>query len=330
VEESLTCDAAAGEALQRIASPAPVPVVTSVDVPDQYTCFGVDLPFEGAKMHITKLYPHIDKRRYLHHLLLYRLGDADFAALPKKPFVCPGAPGGDGRDTSNWRLVTGWEPGGAITKLPAAAGFPEEPFAGDANRTSTHWVLEIHYSNPKADTGVVDATGYDLCATKTLREFDADVMRFGSEHFAIPAHAERTIACTWQVPRLTDFTERGITGLHVFSATAHMHDFGREIFTVANGGEVLGNTSFDYKNQSAVDANVVLLPGDTTSTVCRWTNTSDRRITYGEVTGASEMCYVYASYYPKIEDPSWSWNAPAFAPVHGDDDPRCTDWRVLK
>jgi hypothetical protein len=326
-EEALACDSAAGEVLQRIEASAPLPVDATVDVPDRYACIGFDLPFDGEKRHITKLYPHLDQHKYLHHILLYRLAEKDARALPNAPFVCPGAPGGDGRDTSNWRLVTGWEPGGGITKLPPVAGFSEEPFTGDRDRSVTHWVLEIHYSNPKAEPGVKDQTGYDLCATKKLRKYDADVMRFGTEHFAIPAHQGKTVACAWRVPHLTDFAKPNVEGLHVFSATAHMHDFGREIFTVAAGGAILANTNFDYKNQSAVDADIVLKAGDDTWSVCRWENTSDRRITYGEVTGASEMCYVYASYYPKIEDPSWNWNAPA-ASVAGDSDPRCKDWQL--
>jgi hypothetical protein len=327
-DEQLNCDETAGEVLQSITPPSDIDLKTTADVPDQYTCFGFDLPYAGEKMHITKLYPHIDKRKYLHHMLLYRLDDKDFQALSKKPFVCPGAPGGDGRDTSGWRLVTGWEPGGAVTTLPDAAGFPEEPFPGDP-KTSTHWVLEIHYSNPKADQGVIDKTGYDLCATKKLRKFDADVMRFGTEHFRIPPRTSMTTMCNWTVPHLADFDKPGVEGLHVFSATAHMHNTGREIFVSSSAGDVLANTSFDYKNQSAVDANVVLKAGDTTGTVCRWENTTDRSLSYGELTGQSEMCYVYASYYPKIEDPTWNWNAPAAAETQDPDkDPRCGPWQL--
>src|SRR5262249_54489541 len=112
----------------------------------------------------------------------------------------------------------------------------------------------------------------------------------------------------------------------IFTATAHMHDIGRGIFTLAPGGNILSQKNFDYDNQSAVAADVVLKENELTWTVCRWENTKDIPVSYGEETGKSEMCYVYAGYYPRITDPSWNWNAPTFADVKGDEDPRCLDW----
>jgi hypothetical protein len=40
-------------------------------------------------------------------------------------------------------------------------------------------------------------------------------------------------------------------------------------------------------------------------------NDDDRPVSYGQRTGLDEMCYAYLTYYPKITDPTWDWNAPA-------------------
>jgi hypothetical protein len=257
---------------------------------DQYTCYGWDAKLD-QKRHVTGLAPALDQSKYLHHLLLYQVSDKDAAALAAGPTDCANL------TRSDWRLVTGWAPGGKPLELPPAAGFPEET-------GTTHWALEIHYSNPKGDAAFEDETGYDLCTTEKLRPNDADVMRTGTENFVVGPRQDKTLLCSYSMPK-------AMSTIHVISASPHMHDCGREIFAVAPGGNIVSRPHFDQANQYASPANVGILPGERVSTMCRWQNDDDRTVSFGERTGLDEMCYVYMTYYPKITTPGWRWTAPA-------------------
>jgi hypothetical protein len=186
-------------------------------------------------------------------------------------------------------------------ELPKEAGFPEEDGV-------THWALEVHYSNPGGDI-VEDETGYDFCATDELRKYDADVMRAGSERFSIGPRQDKTIACKYSMPKFDVPSE--LDGLHVISATPHMHDCGRELFSLTSSTTILAEPNFDLRNQVATSTNAVVKPEDDLWTMCRWQNDDDRTVTFGERTGIDEMCYVYLTYYPKITAPDWNWNSPA-------------------
>jgi hypothetical protein len=269
------------EEMQHVAPPSPVVVAPNTD---QYTCFGAEVEVD-AKRHITALAPRLDQDKYLHHMLLYVVPHA----VDSTPHDCE-------TDRNDWRLVTGWAPGGGPLQLPEAAGFPE--LAG-----TTHFALEIHYSNPGLDDGIVDSTEYQLCATPNLRKYDAAVMRTGSEKFVLPPHADTTYTCQYTMPDAME-------PITIISATPHMHELGRELFVVSPGGLVLGQPNYDYNNQYAIPTHMGVYPGEDLFTVCRWNNDTDRTIRFGETTGTSEMCYSYLTYYPEIKDPSWDWQAP--------------------
>jgi hypothetical protein len=216
-------------------------------------------------------------------MLLYQVPHA----VSPTPADCPTS----GRN--DWRLVTGWAPGTNAVELPEAAGFPEEDGV-------THFALEIHYSNPKLTAGLTDKTEYQLCTTDQLRKYDAAVMRTGTENFVLPPHSDTTYTCEFQMPADMD-------GIHVISATPHMHNWGRELFVVAPGGSVLSQPSFDDANQYASPANIGVNPSEKLYTVCRWNNTSDHSVVFGERTGIDEMCYSYLTYYPAITAKGWDW-----------------------
>ena len=69
--------------------------------------------------------------------------------------------------------------------------------------------------------------------------------------------------------------------------------------------------SFDFKNQYAIAADLDIHPGDLLRTSCRWDNSTDSPVSWGENSG-DEMCFMYMTYYPKIiASSTWHWKYPA-------------------
>jgi hypothetical protein len=260
------------------------------DQTDVYVCYGFDTN-AATKRHVIAGAPHIDNTKIVHHVLLYQTPDT----VSGTPTPC-GAGGG-----SNWRLVTGWAPGGKNFALPAEAGFAEES-------GTTHWALQIHYNNVQALDGEEDASGYDLCSTDQLRPNDADIMATGTFEISLPQHTTSQIDCDVTMPS-------GYGSLNVVSTWAHMHKLGRaeSAARVRNGisTPLLDAPNYDFNTGAgAQTVNVLLQGGDTIHTMCRWTNTTDATVGFGERT-QDEMCFAFLTYYPKVTTPGFIWAAPS-------------------
>ena len=78
-----------------------------------------------------------------------------------------------------WRAVYAWAPGVKALELPPQAGFP-------VSSSGTHYVVQMHYSNPQGLAGETDATSFAVC-TSPPRQYEADVMAFGTQDIDIPA-----------------------------------------------------------------------------------------------------------------------------------------------
>jgi hypothetical protein len=271
-----------------------VPHAVSAASGDVYVCYGFDPP-PGPKRHITAIAPRIGATAVVHHVTLL----VSDTSVPSAPASCPIA------GSSAWRSVFGWAPGGNSLELPKEAGF-----AFDEN---SHYVVQIHYSNPTAKASLTDTSGFDLCTTSELRANDADVMAFGAHAFTIPPHAPYAVTCSVQVPSWGDTT-------HLFAAFPHMHTLGTSIATTAHApdGSQLADLGsqprWDFGNQSWLPIDFTLRPGDTVKTRCAWNNTTDSYVTFGEKT-SDEMCYAFVMYYPRITHPSWHWSSPAVSSV---------------
>ena len=270
------------------------PHAVSSDSGDVYVCYGFD-PKVAAKRHVIGIAPRVDATAVVHHVTLLM---ADSAVDPT-PASCPIA------GSSTWRSVFGWAPGGNGLELPKEAGFPLDE--------SSHYVVQIHYSNATHRSGLTDASGFDLCTTSELRPNDADVMAFGTHNFTIPPRADHDLTCTVAVPSYGATT-------HLFAAYPHMHLLGTSISTVVQtpDGETIGDLGaqpkWDFGNQTWLPIDFVLRPGDVVKTRCAWRNTTDSYVTFGEKT-TDEMCYSFVMYYPRIEHPAWSWASPAVSSV---------------
>ncbi len=284
------------------------PYVMPTDAGDQYVCFGVDVK-ATTPTHITALDPKIDNTKIVHHVVVYESPDA----YSKTPTPCsPSA-------ALTWRMVLGWAPGVKGLELPPEAGFPIA-MSGEG----THYVVQMHYSNPQHLVGEKDASKIDLC-TSPPRKYEADVLAFGTQQFTIPAAPPPggvfTRDCTLKV------TER-YAGLHLFTAMPHMHQIGTAMSTTLKpgaGGALVDlgtQPSFDFNTQAYLPISATTAAGDVIRTRCSWSNTTGAEVRFGEKT-ADEMCYSFTMYYPRIRSELWSWAAPALPPAYGG--ATCTD-----
>lgn len=259
---------------------------------DVYACYGFDVT-PAMKRHVVAIAPRIGNNTIVHHVLLF---EADSATSPT-PTAC------DPAGSFQSRMVYGWAPGGQAMELPPEAGFPEEG--------TTHYLVQVHYSNLNHLAGQTDTTGFDLCTTDQLRPNDADVLAFGTMKFDIPAHGSLDVTCDLTLPAQ-------VKGAHLFSAFPHMHKLGKAIETTlvpSAGGTPIGlgaQANWDFNTQLWFPITATVNTGDVVKTRCAWNNPGDKDVTFGTST-SDEMCYSFTGYYPKIQSAQWSWALPASA-----------------
>lgn len=280
--EPLTCPVD-----QRIRPSVPFAVPATDDI---YVCYGFDTT-ATTKRHVFAGAPHIDNKQVVHHILLYQAENP----VSGTPTPC----GGGGR--SDWRLVTGWAPGGQNFELPEEAGFAEE-------QGTTHWAVQIHYNNAAALPNQTDSTGYDFCTTDQLRPNDADILATGTLAINIPPRSQVETTCEVAFPP-------SYGKINVITSWAHMHRLGKaEWARRVRGGQetsLLESPRYEFSTGAAPQkVNVELGPGDTVRTMCHWQNKGDTTVGFGEDT-ADEMCFAFLTYYPKVTDPEFHWMGPA-------------------
>jgi hypothetical protein len=260
------------------------------DTTDIYICYGIDVT-ETQKHHITAFSPRIDNSTIVHHIVLFQAPDA----VDPAPHEC-----GLGGPPSS-RMVTAWAPGGEGFELPPEAGMPLEG--------TTHYAVQVHYSNLKHLEGQSDHSGMALCTTTQLRPNDADVLAFGTVDINVPPHGVLDVTCDFTVPA-------GLPPLHVIGAMPHMHRTGTAIATTNHPGGTgaavdLGHRDpWDFSSQTWSKLDQVVSPGDKVSTRCAWNNAGATPVTFGEKT-LDEMCWSFTVYYPSIQAPMWDWAAPS-------------------
>jgi hypothetical protein len=267
---------------------------------DEYVCWGVDLT-KPDPTHITAFSPRIDNKKIVHHVVVYEAP----SSYDTKPKRC------NASAALSWRMVLGWAPGVKGLELPPEAGFPI------ATTGATHYVVQMHYSNPSGAKGEKDSSKIDLC-TAPPRKYEADVMAFGSQNFDIPPNPPGGIfehECKLTVPSQ-------FAGLHFFAAMPHMHKLGAtmktELTRKSGGAKIDMGTmsSYSFDSQAWVPVNVTSASGDVITTTCGWRNNTGAVVSFGENT-AEEMCYSFTMYYPRVSSPIWSWALPASGPPLG-------------
>ncbi len=261
---------------------------------NEYVCYGVDVTADDDK-HVIALAPRIENAKIVHHVLIFKSD----TAYPTKPQECPS--GG----SLQWRLMYGWAPGAKNMVLPKEAGFALK------KGQSTHFVVQVHYNNAQGLPAETDSSGFDLC-TAAPREFEADVLAFGTTRIDVPRKSSSDRTCTFNIPAALTDSKR------IFAAMPHMHELGTAIETkLYKGGTgapidlgTVPNWDFNTQYWQPLDANIK--SGDVVKTRCAWKNTTDTDVGFGENT-EDEMCYSFTLYYPRIESNLWSWTLPAYS-----------------
>jgi hypothetical protein len=271
---------------------------------DQYVCYGFDVA-NTEKKHIVSMAPVVENLKVVHHAQLFETD----VPYPSAPTPC------DSGESSKWRLVTGWAPGGKAHVFPQEAGWPQAV-------GTTHYVVQLHYSNPQKLNNEKDNTGFDLCSTTKLRPNDAGMLAFGvmdsfGSILRIPARALKyKMECSYKLP--DQFPE-----IKFISMTPHLHSLGRassasiQPLGQTNRTSLLDVKDFSFDSQLAYPLTGSAKAGDAIMTSCVWANPRDLTVTWGH-NADSEMCYSYLTYYPRMPDiPStfgfggFNWLTPA-------------------
>ncbi|PIK38161.1 putative dopamine beta-hydroxylase [Apostichopus japonicus] len=160
------------------------------------------------------------------------------------------------------KVIAAWAMGAEPLVYPIEAGVP---LGGSA--WSKHLMIEVHYNNPHKLSAVIflcrsiDNSGIRYYYTKTLRRFDIGVLEVG-----VTYSPNLVIP-----PQEEDFEWNGLC---------------------------LPSCTSDIR---LLPDNVLILPGDTLVTTCRF-NTEDRvNVTLGGYGILDEMCVNYLHYYPKTD-----------------------------
>jgi hypothetical protein len=270
---------------------------TMPDGNDVYVCYGVDLT-RPTPTHVVGFSPRIDNTSIVHHVVVFESDQSESAT----PTPCNAA------GSLRWRMITGWAPGGKGFELPPEAGFPLQTTG------ATHYVVQVHYSNPQALTGQKDHSGFDLC-TSPPRKYEADVVAFGTQNIKIPAGATHTATCTTA-------TTGDFAGLHFIASMPHMHKLGTDMSTQLFAGSKTGPATdlgtvkgWSFNTQAWLPigktgaGGAVSTANDYVTTSCTWKNTTGAEVDFGEKT-SDEMCYSFTTYYPRIAG-LFSWAQPA-------------------
>ena len=261
---------------------------------NEYVCYGVDVTSPDDK-HVIALAPRIENPKIVHHVLIFKSPTA-YGTAPQK---C--SSGG----SPQWALMYGWAPGAKNMMLPPEAGFALK------KGQTTHFVVQVHYNNAQALPNQKDSSGIDLC-TSAPRQYEADVLAFGTTKIDIPPKSESDKTCSFTVPAQVP-GERTL-----IAAMPHMHELGTTIETKLYKGGTgaavdLGTvTNWDFNTQYWQPLSAKVAPGDVIRTRCAWKNTTDATVKFGEDT-EDEMCFSFTLYYPKIDSALWNWGLPAAA-----------------
>jgi len=237
----------------------------SVPTGEHYWNFTFKKPWEGDVQALT-IRHKIDNTPVVHHTLLYQ-------AEGTLPVGVTSSLGTHGTDM----LLAGWVPGASDTVLPDDVGLDLR--TGD-------FTLELHYFNGTGQPQP-DASGMEMCVTYSKRTHAAGVHWLGKEQVGLPS-------IEWVGLCQPDYSQGPIT---ILSSWPHMHPKGTHFKTIINRGgaqpEVLYDGDFDFDFQATYDTPAVLMPGDTLTTTC----TFSQPMAFGTST-TEEMCYNFVIAYP--------------------------------
>ena len=234
-----------------------------------------------------------DNAQVLHHWLLFSTDEGEKEGF-HKTVPLPTLIG------TNPVLLAGWAVGGPNLVAPKEVGF-ELP---NPNKIlNVQWHFYNSTNKPQAD-----ASSVQICVVpKAMRANVGGVTWLGTEDLngtiwtggpGMPPHqiSEFTTTCNPGREGLS-----ATTPIHIIGFEPHMHRIGMNMKTIVNrkGGmaETVFDKPFNFGNETHYFADVVVQPGETLTTSCKFNNTYDVGVPFGE-SSDSEMCYQFVFSYP--------------------------------
>jgi hypothetical protein len=237
---------------------------------EEHPQFIFDAPWGDEPVQMLAYRPVTDNAKVLHHWILYEnaAGGGIFG----------GAGGG--------KFLVGWAPGSQ-----GSNGMPDDvgmymPGGEGALR------LDVHYYNLGSTEPEADASGFELCITRTLRPQTASVIGLIGNATAPAGRSDNETSCTANV------TGGDVTFL---SVGPHMHKLGVHAkLELTRGGQTtaLHDGPFSFEDQRIYDLeDVKIQTGDVLTTTCSYENDTGRTVTFGQ-NSDDEMCFNFVTYYP--------------------------------
>jgi hypothetical protein len=257
---------------------------------DAYINFGFQAPWRG-NFYLQVIRPVIDNSKALHHWLLYREQVQDGSITSTI-----------GQHTGG-ELLNGWAPGGDPSDLRTHGDLSME-------LPATTYSIEIHYNS--SDPSAQDASGVELCGKSTPTKELVSLSWLGHANGGALSYA--TGLCLTPATSWTGTCDPGHSQpIHLVSLTPHLHQTGRHIKSIINGpngSRTLHDKAFDFNYQVTYDTHEVLMPGETITTSCTFSEPQCA----GQGT-SQEMCYLYVLHYPPRTLVDWG---PEGTLMHGE------------
>jgi hypothetical protein len=264
---------------------------------NEYRCFAMRTGLTSDKF-ITAMGPVLDKKSMIHHIVAYRIAEANLPAagknFPAAGWSCidmvnaginPSNPfQGDG-------MIVAWAPGTGAFNLPEGTGI--------SLKKTDAVVLQVHYfQSGKDPVGTADQTGFAFKLADSVRT-PLLIAPVGQTNFRIPAGD-------------ANFSYSGSFGplpvaLKIWGTMPHMHVLGSayEMSVSGSGGNtcVAKSDRYEFDNQATYffKQPVEVPAGSRISFRCTWDNSASnpnqfnqppKEVTYGERTD-QEMCYAF-------------------------------------
>jgi len=208
-----------------------------------------------------------------------------------------------------------WAPGEGPLALPENIG---SPLFGEDGFQS--FLLQIHYDNPKFETGIIDSSGVRFYWTSQNREEELGVLKVGDPNLTlIHTHVGNGLALhQFECPGDCSSAAINTPSVTVLREHFHMHQSGKRMVNEQiRDGQVVRSGAIDYfdfdqnGNLPLVQDPFDILPGDGFRTSCYYSNEGNSKTRIFGYGSRDEMCIAFLLYYPRkhidVDGFSKSW-----------------------
>lgn len=236
---------------------------------EEHPQFIFDAPWGDDEVQVLAYRPITDNARVLHHWILYENDTGLFG----------GGLGG--------KFLVGWAPGSQ-----GGTGFPEDvglymPRGAGSLR------LDVHYYNLGGGEAQGDASGVELCVTRTPRPQTATVVGLTGNATAPVGRSDNATPCTVNLT--------GTDAVTFLSVSPHMHKLGVHAkLDLARAGQTtsLHDAPFNFDDQRIYPLDdLSIRDGDVLTTTCSYENDTGSTVRFGQ-NSDDEMCFNFVTYYP--------------------------------